>query len=551
VRTLGAQWARRARRAMSVAVTLAVTVASSGGVAAHAANHGRPPAIAWQPCPEDTAVQCGTVSVPVDWSRPNGPRLELALARRPASDPTHRVGTLVINPGGPGISGRDVALFQADTFSETLRRRFDLVGFDPRGVGLSHPVVCSADLLAQEPSIVLANQADFDSWLVYNDRLRADCRARTGEVYDHVDTLSVVRDLDAIRAALHEDRLTFYGVSGGTLIAQQYAELYPRRYRAIVADSFLLHSLGTRAYLHSSAATTQDSFNEFVAWNERTPSSPLHGRDARAVWHSVLAMVERGEIPHPEHPERALRAEELILFAQGIFYGPDWPILALVLAAWDAGDSNPLPTDPPADEPDVVPYPIPAIFCSDFHLPLRNYHDYARHLRRAASVAPDLRYSPAAVYLTLACLGTPTPIANPQHRLRLHHSAAPILIVNARHDPATGYGWAVEAARQLGDQAVLLSYAGWGHGAYGRSPCITDHVDRYLIKMTLPPPATECPAVEAAESPLTTTSSTTPSTTAPQWPFPELAQLSGHSGRWRAGAATNGSLQPLGEGKPA
>jgi pimeloyl-ACP methyl ester carboxylesterase len=455
-----------------------------------------PPTIAWQPCAEDQTAECGTVSVPVDWSQPRGARVDLALARRPATDPAARIGALVFNPGGPGISGRNVALFQPGTFSDALRRRFDIVGFDPRGAGLSNPVMCSSAVLAQEPSLVLTGQADFDGWLAYNQRLRADCRARTGPLYDHVDTLSVVRDLDVIRAALGESTLTFYGVSGGTLIAQQYAERYPHRVRAFAADSFLDHTLGTRSYLDSSAVATQDSFNEFAAWNDRTPSSPLHGQDVRAVWRHVLDRTERGEIPHPEQPQRALRQEELIFFAQSIFYGPDWPILALVLAAWHAGQSFPLPAEPPPPAPEAIPYPIPAIFCGDYHLPIRDYAEYARHLRRTATIAPDILYSPIAMYTTLACLGTPTPIPNPQQRLDVAPLPTPLLILNARHDPATAYPWAVHGAQQLGDNAVLLTYDGWGHGAYGRTPCTTDTVDIYLISRTPPAAGTHCPAAD-------------------------------------------------------
>jgi len=184
------------------------------------------------------------------------------------------------------------------------------------------------------------------------------------------------------------------------------------------------------------------------------------------------------------------------LAAQSVFYGPAWPILALVLAAWHAGQPYPFPTEPPSPAPEAVPYPIPAIFCGDFHLPIRDYPEYARHLRRTATIAPDIRYSPIAMYTTLACLGGPTPVANPQHRLRVAHLPTPLLILNARHDPATAYQWAVNGTRQLGHSAVLLTYDGWGHGAYGRTPCTTDAVDLHLITRTPPASGSHCPAAD-------------------------------------------------------
>ncbi|MEJ3748672.1 alpha/beta hydrolase [Actinomycetes bacterium KLBMP 9797] len=508
----------------------ALTVPLAVADVAAAAETGRPPAIAWSPCPEDPTAQCGTLRVPIDWSRPDGPAFDLALARRPATDPAARIGTLQVNPGGPGGSGRLLAIHGADSFSPELRRRFDIIGIDPRGVGLSSPIRCSLALLEQEPPFQMTSQADFDARVAYNARLRADCRARSGPLFDHVDMRSVARDMDYVRAALGDPKLSYLGVSYGSMNAQHYAELFPHRVRAIVSDSNLDHSLGTRGWLDTEAASTQDSFNEFVKWNERTPTSPLYGQDARAIWQDLLARAERGELPFPPDPTRPLRPEELIGFAFGAFYGPDWFILAEELLALHTG--TPIPTDPAttraflagagsaasaasaaaADE-EVVDFPGLAIFCSDWHLPVRDYREWTSHLRRLAQIAPDMRYGPPATGLTAACLGTPTPIANPQHQLRVRDLDTPVLVVNARHDPATGYNRALGVARQLGRDGVLLTYDGWGHGVYGRSACVTDTIDRHLVTRQPPPRGTHCPAVEppAPEArTLTTWSPTTP-----------------------------------------
>ncbi|GAA3838540.1 alpha/beta fold hydrolase [Streptomyces phyllanthi] len=130
-------------------------------------------------------------------------------------------------------------------FSPEVRRRFDIVSFNPRGVGGSNPVACSGALLAERPSPELKRQADFDATVAYNRRLRADCRARTGPVFNHLDTAQTVRDLDALRAALGERKLTFHGSSYGTLLGAQYAETYPRRVRAMVLESVMDHSVPT------------------------------------------------------------------------------------------------------------------------------------------------------------------------------------------------------------------------------------------------------------------------------------------------------------------
>ncbi|GLW05293.1 peptidase [Microtetraspora sp. NBRC 13810] len=484
-------------------------------------------AVAWEPCPQDPAVECGTLAVPIDWDRPHGPTIDLALARRKATDPAARIGSLVINPGGPGGSGVDFAFVAHGYFSPEIARRFDIVGFDPRGVARSNPILCSADFEHQLPPVILKSQADYDAWIAYNERLRADCRSHTGPLFDHVDTLSVVRDLDAIRAALGEAKLSYYGASYGTLIGQQYAELFPRRVRALALDSNMDHSVGTAAFVETQAAAVQDSFDEFVSWCERDPSCALNGRDVRAFWRDLLVRADRGEVHPPAQPELDVTSLDLVTVAFGHFYGPNWPQLATTLAgliidtapATPAAKAAPAPGE--AATPDIpellatgagaapAPRAVPGnaelvnlpveIFCQDYDLPIRDYREYASLLRRSERAAPDMLYSANVVGLVPSCLGHPRPIPNPQDELRVRGSA-PLLLGNALHDPATGYNWATSTARQLGRQAVLLTYEGWGHGIYPRGACTIRAFDDYLISGTLPAKGTRCPAAPAPEA---------------------------------------------------
>ncbi|GAA3183861.1 alpha/beta fold hydrolase [Nonomuraea roseoviolacea] len=456
--------------------------------------------IAWAPCAEDPTAECGTLTVPVDWSRPAGETFQLALARRRASDPSARIGSMVINPGGPGGSGVDAVVDKRLTFTPEISRRFDVVGFDPRGVARSHPITCSYELATQAPDpLELKSQAEFDALLAHNERYRRDCRARTGPLFDHVDTGSVVRDLDALRAALGEDKLTYYGVSYGTLIGQLYAERYPRRVRALALDSDMDHSLGTTAFLDTEAWSSQDSFDEFVSWCERTASCALHGKDVRAVWRGLLERAARGELPLPGLPDVKLTRLDLISQAFGAFYGPAYKELAEFLAALDGGTGTARPImAPPADDPPETVNDASQVFCQDYLLPVRDYREYARHLRRSAAIAPDMLVSAAAHPLTAACLGQPAPIPDPQHRLRVDGSPT-LLLGNALHDPATPYPWAVDAALQIGREARLLTYEGWGHRIYGRGDCPTQAFDAYLIARTVPAKGARCPAVPPAE----------------------------------------------------
>ncbi|MEU7473055.1 alpha/beta hydrolase [Streptomyces sp. NPDC044984] len=475
--------------AMAVGAVMAVTT----GLTVAPAVHASPSAtrtLNWAPCDDtaDPGAECAALSVPVDWAHPDGPRLDLAVARRKATDPGARVGSMVFGPGGPGDSGVERVVSGIGRFSPEVRRRFDIVSFDPRGVGDSNPVTCSGDLLAERPSPELKSQADFDATMAYNRRLRADCRAGTGPVFDHLDTAQTVRDVDALRAALGERKLTFHGSSYGTLLGAQYAETYPRRVRAIVLESVMDHSvLTTRDFLRSEAATAQDSFREFVKWCDGAADCALHGRDVRAVWQDLLARAGRGELEDPAEPGTPLSSSDLVnTVAFRKFYKADYAGLATAIVEMEAGE--PLPASPTSTSP--LPPAVP-VFCSDWHLPVRDYREYASLVAMMNRTAPDLPYL-LPLHITAACLGAPT--ANPQHRLDAH-GAPPILVSNALHDPATGYPWAVSVARQLGRSGVLLTYGGHGHGSVTSGPCMQDAVDSYLTDLAVPPRGTICPAV--------------------------------------------------------
>jgi pimeloyl-ACP methyl ester carboxylesterase len=462
---------------MSVSRSLQASLAVVGVVAAAClpattAGAHTGPTVDWRTCGKQPGAQCATLTLPVDWSDPRGPTFGLAIARRPATDPAARVGTLIFGPGGPGDSGVQRVADSPGRFSDELRRRFDIVSFDPRGVGGSGKIACSTD--RPVPPTVLTSQADFDATVAYNRSLWANCRNQPGTVFDHADTASTVRDLEALREALGERKLTFHGSSYGTLLGEQYAERYPDRVRAIVLESVDDHRpASTGDFLAAQAWALEDSFDAFVDWCDADPTCKLHGTDVRKVWAGVLAAADAGKLN--------MSRFDLVANVHLRVKAPDYPALADYLAQRRDG----IPDKPVGNLGVVVP-----AFCSDWSLPIRNYAQYAAILRQTAATAPDTRY-PAQVFALTMCLGWPQPVANPQHYLHVRTSV-PLLLLNSRHDPATGLNWARSVERQLGRHGVLVVYQGAGHGSYTLSDCMQQVADHYLIDLVVPPRGTTC-----------------------------------------------------------
>ena len=269
---------------------------------------------------------------------------------------------------------------------------------------------------------------------------------------------------------------------------------YPKRVRALVLESVMDHSLGTRKFLSTQAAALQDSFDEFVAWCERTESCALHGSDVRARWADLLDRAERGQLADNG---TALTPFDVNVMVMKRLYGPEWTRLGEYLRGLEGSRpeaKRTAGTTQETSEPTLGAQPF-EIFCQDWSLPVRGYQGYARELRHVGRIAPDMKY-PRALMAVSACLGAPEP-DNPQHRLKVRGSS-PILLTNSVHDPASGYNWATHVAEQLGRNAVLHTYEGWGHGTYSSSPCAQEMIDPYPISLKVLPHDASCPAVELA-----------------------------------------------------
>ncbi|PRY40566.1 alpha/beta hydrolase [Umezawaea tangerina] len=438
------------------------------------------PGIDWSPCPDAPAADCGTVRVPLDWAEPHGPSVDLAVSRLKASDPARRIGVLFGDPGGPG--GSAAAFAQSGSyFSAEVRARFDVIGFDQRGTGGSSVIRCSPEVLAKAPSPYPADQAAFDALLRYNAELRTDCRAQGGPLFDHANTADAARDMDFVRRALRERRISFAGISYGTLLGEQYAELFGEHLRAMVLDSVIDHSADTTRFVVDRAASVEASFGEFVKWCDRDAACVLHGRDVVALWEDALRGADAS----------GFGRENLLGYVHGLLYEPAWGEIASVIEALAA---------PPGVrewfEPNYGSI-RQATVCQDFSLRIKGFGEYRRLYAEETRVAPLMRGSRLGHDEAVACAGTPGKAANPPHRWDVRRGPK-VLLVSSRFDPATPYSWAESLHRQAPGKTALLTYDGWGHVAYPRSECTRGGVDGYLIGLEVPGEGVRCAGVEGA-----------------------------------------------------
>jgi pimeloyl-ACP methyl ester carboxylesterase len=429
-----------------------------------------PSTLDWFRCGTRMDAQCTYLTVPVDWSHPAGEKVRIAVGKRAARG--DKIGTLVFGPGGPWDPGVSRVTDGYKRFSDNLLDHFDIVSFDPRGSNGSHAVTCDPEQVAKAPYPILSSQKDFNATLAYNRKLWAGCEKLTGNLWNHADMSSNVQDLNALRAALGERKLTFQGSSYGTLLGEAYAERYPEHTRAIVLESVDDHSSrSTAEFLTAQTWAAEDAFNAFVTWCAKTKSCALYGQDVPAVWNRLF---QSGRTDFTQF--------DLVAVTYKLTKDVEYAKLAGYLASVAGGG--------PGMSAGPLLVVLPA-FCADWSLPVRDYREYASLMRQAAAVAPNLHFAAQAFALT-ACLGWKH-VAYPQHDLHVR-TATPLLLLNSRHDSATGWNWARNVERQLGRHGVLVTYEGDGHASYTRSQCMRDIADAYLIDLTVPPRGTSCAA---------------------------------------------------------
>ncbi|HEY3556294.1 MAG TPA: alpha/beta hydrolase [Kribbella sp.] len=510
---------RRILRRLSVAGVALVLLTPMTSTVAQAKSDV--PEIAWGGCGTDPKLkpfQCATVEVPTDYDRPHGPTTTIALTRLPAGDPAHKIGTLFTNPGGPGGSGVDlVQQLGQQIYTPEVRAKFDILGFDPRGVSRSDPATCyptaadEAKALANVPPfpVTAAEQRRF---IVDSAKLAINCRTTSPDRLAHFSTANVARDMDLLRQAVGDDKLSYVGYSYGTYLGATYAKLFPTKVRALVLDGTLSPewysgSNGDRAPVGvrlKQGEGAYDTYEQFLAECKKAAANCVLNKlgDPKTVVENTMARLKTHpvDIPLPDGSTLKLTYAVAVAITFSNLYDPiGFPALADLWAQL-AQLSSANRAKAAVQAPEAViewnrrkeDYTTsigsvlqPCVEAKQSGRPLA----YPSYAAAADKRAPHFGSYRAWVGLQCEFLGirdTDAFLGPWQNKVK-----PPVLVFGTRHDPATPY----EATRPYADlypDGRIVTVEGWGHTTIGKSACADKLTTEYLTRLKAPADGTTC-----------------------------------------------------------
>ena len=467
---------------------------------------GPPPRLTWHHCSALAApLRCASLRVPLDYRHPGGRKITLALSEVPATAPSGRLGALLVNPGGPGGTGLGLAATVAAGLDRSVASRYDIVGFDPRGVGASVPALhCEPSFFGgARPDYIPATRAA-EQVLIGRARTYARaCEQKYGWLLPHLTTQDTARDIESIRAAMHQQQVSYFAYSYGTYIGQVYATMFPGRVRRMVLDSTV----------DPTGVWYQDNIDQDYAFQGR-----LEAFFSWAASHDAVLRLgsTRAQVSQAWYRARRQLAAHPVRLSNGVQVGPDeyddtflvggysnsaWPDLATALAAYlHQGSSAGLVAAYQAGgrqhENEFAVYN--ATECSDVSWP-RNWARWDADTRKVYSTAPFLAWDNA--WFNAACAFWP--VHGPAHPLRIGARGLPgILMIQGTLDAATPYAGAQRAHRALPTARMVVVEGGGNHGQSLSSPpntCVDGYLNRYLATGALPqgpgPVNATCPAL--------------------------------------------------------
>lgn len=464
--------------------------------------------VQWAPCEAASGesripsnAECGLLSVPVNYDDPDGDVAQIAMIRIKATG--EKIGSLFVNPGGPGESGVEAAVNLVGTMPQSVRERFDLVGFDPRGVGLSKPALwCNSDedndRLRADPTVEYTDEGVEhieNQTREFIDR----CVEKMGEEFlANVGTQSVAKDLDAMREAVGDEKLTYLGYSYGTRIGATYAELFGDKVRAMILDGAVDPNADPVEADLRQAAAFQTAFDDYAADCAQDPSCPLGTDPAKAtdVYKSLVYPLV--EDPAPTADPRGLGYSDAIVGTILPLYSPNlWRHLTDGLSELRAGRGDTMLAladlymgrDAEGHYNNSTDVRV-AVNCVD-EPPITDRDTVIEQDRRSREVAPFLSYGEFTGNAPMGtCAFWPVPPTSEPHELSVP-GLPPTLVVSTTNDPATPYQAGVDLAKQLGGR--LLTYEGTQHTVvFQGNTCVDDIAANYVIDGALPPEGARC-----------------------------------------------------------
>ena len=498
----------RNRRALSTVVTAAALLALVGCTAASGDDPdptGTAVAgIAWTACGD--GLECATIPVPLDWDDPDGRQIELAVIKHLATKPDQRIGTIFTDPGGPGDTGVGLIKGAGDDLDAWGDGRFDWIGWDPRGTHASSPIDCfetSAEADEFWAGIRLPSTAEESAaFAAHSKELARRCGEVMGDLLSHVSTIETVRDLEHMRELVGEDKMTYVGLSYGTVIGQVYANMYPEHLRAMLLDGLVnIVEYATSAEVRAAdgASSADGVFEQFIATCEAAGGDKCalagHGEPVAERLDRLFELAKQG-LPAPNaDPPEDLAYNDLVMSSFAALRNPSlWPAWAEQLEAAVEGDASTLATAAAAARTTAMwteATKSSAISCLD--APAEESVDawpevigeFTENSRMGGAIQGWWLWAPCAS-------GWPAsgdhPLVGPWDVT----TEVPILLINNRYDPNTGYASAVATQELLGN-AVLLTNEGYGHPTFqDPSACVDRWRVRYLVDLETPPPGTVC-----------------------------------------------------------
>jgi len=447
----------------------------------------------WRSCGSSSTLRCATLRVPLDYARPDGRKITLALSEVPATAPAaQRQGILLVNPGGPGGTGVGMASFVAQGLSPRVAAEYDIIGFDTRGVGASVPALhCDPAFFARErPPYVPANAA---AERVLQDRAKTyaqDCEKKYGWLLPYMTTENIARDMDQIRVATGQQKLNYLGYSYGTYIGQVYATLFPHRVRRMVLDSVVDPNGVWWGDNIAQDYAFQGRMNAFDAWTARYDRIYRMGSTAAQVnasWQAALSRLAARPVADPSGP--AIGPDEFTdTFAEGAYNDGYWPQLAAAASSYlRTGSGSQLVAlfgeIGKQDENEFAVYN--AVECADVAWP-RSWTYWNSVNRKVYRAAPFETWQ--NVWYNAACAYWP--VHGPAKPLRIGAPGLPgILMLQGTLDAATPYAGALAARRLLPSARMVVVRDGGNHGqslAYPANTCVNGYLNRYLATGALP-----------------------------------------------------------------